>query len=52
MFVQMYAFMSHWQVEEDRDAGRFAEAFKKARSMLDAVSVIQRVSLTSTFVAR
>lgn len=52
MFVKMYAFMSHWQAEEDHDAGHFAEAFRKARSMLDTASAIQRASLTSTFVAR
>lgn len=52
MFVQMYGFMSHWQAEEDHEAGHFAEAFKKARSMLDTASAIRRASLTSTFLAR
>jgi len=49
MFVRMYLMMSHWQIEEDHDAGQFEEAFKKARSMLAAENTIRMVSLKSAF---
>jgi hypothetical protein len=50
MFVQMYALMSHWQAEEDHEAGHFNDAYMKARALLEAESTIRRASLKSTFV--
>lgn len=42
MFVMCYGLASQWQVEEDFHAGRFEEAFVKARQSASAVMAARR----------